>query len=95
MKQLSMLVVVVGALIGRKGTGCTVPRLQPRSLSGVLSVIWRLRPSGASEGGSQAGGKFAGQGGCGAVVEVIRQGINSSIRLIGCPTAILVRISLR
>ena len=55
----------------------------------------RLPRSGATEGGSQAGGKFAGQGGCGAVVEVIRQGINSSIRLIGCPTAILVRISLR
>ncbi len=42
-----------------------------------------------------ADGTFAGQGGCGAVVEVIRHGINSSIRLMGWPSAILVRISLR
>jgi Resolvase, N terminal domain len=51
-------------------------------------------PSGAPEGGT-CGGSAVDYAGCEAVAEVIRHGISASIRLMGCPSAILVRMSLR
>src|SRR4051812_22737556 len=51
-------------------------------------------PSGAPEGGT-CGGRSLDYAGCGAVAAVIRHGISSSIRLMGWPSAILLRMFLR
>jgi hypothetical protein len=83
-------------LAGCKRTGCNVPPFATaiagpcafRDFAGGLLLDLQKEAN-------EAGGKFAGQGGCGAVVEVMRHGINSSILLMGCPSVILVRISLR
>ena len=51
-------------------------------------------PSVAPEGGA-GGGKSSDYCGCGCVAAAIRHGVSSSMRLMGCPLAILVSTSLR
>jgi|HubBroStandDraft_4_1064222.scaffolds.fasta_scaffold288558_2 hypothetical protein len=97
MRLIGCVLAILASVSMRKSCkrmGCTVPRLRPRSLAAFGNVCCGLLVERQKEAVA-ADGRFAGHGGCGAVVEVIRQGINSSIRLMGCPAAIFVSISLR